>query len=233
VALTEVFAILLPALLWSRTRRRRVLQLLGLVPLSVRQLLGGALLGVALFFVLAVWIEPVLERLVPVPATERQQLLRLLHPPGGLRPLWLDLLCFAAAPAVCEEVLFRGAILAALLGRAGLVAQAVRARPVPAVLLCALLFGAFHLSWTKLLPTAFLGIGFGAAVVWSRSLWPAIVMHLVNNGLVIFLVRNGHDDRPLPAFSALGALGTLAALALLGGGAWLARPPASSLGEGA
>ncbi|HRI55050.1 MAG TPA: hypothetical protein PLW65_33160, partial [Pseudomonadota bacterium] len=122
IALTEVFAILLPALMWSRSRRRQVVWLLGLRPLLGRQLVGGVLLGAALFFMLAVWIEPVIERLIPVPPGERQQLMRLLHPSSGLRPLWQDLLCFAIAPAVCEEVLFRGAILAALLGRASLVA---------------------------------------------------------------------------------------------------------------
>ena len=239
VALTEVFAILLPALLWSRARQRHVLALLGLTRLSARQLLGGVLLGGVLFFGLAVWIEPVIERLIPVPPGERQQLLHLLRPPGGLRPLWQDLLYFAAAPAVCEEVLFRGAILSALLGRASLVGQLVRARPAQAVLVCALLFGAFHLSWAKLLPTAVLGIGFGAAAVWSRSLWPAIVMHLVNNGLVIFLVRGGQDDPPLTALSLLGALTTLAAVGLGVLGTWLARPVATepghkdALGQGA
>ena len=240
IALTEVFAILLPALLWSRSRRRQVVWLLGLRPLVARQLLGGALLGAALFFVLAVWIEPVIERLIPVPAGERQQLLRLLHPSAGLRPLWQDLLCFAIAPAVCEEVLFRGAILAALLGRASLIAPSAGAgeRPLQAaraVLICALLFGAFHLSWAKLLPTAVLGLGFGAAAVVSRSLWPAMVMHLVNNGLVILLIRGGHEDPPLAALSLTGVLATAAAGLLLLAGAWLcrARPEPRGSGQGA
>lgn len=244
IALTEVFAILLPALMWSRSRRRQVVWLLGLRPLVLRQLLGGVLLGAALFFVLAVWIEPVIERLIPVPPGERQQLMRLLHPSSGLRPLWQDLLCFAIAPAVCEEVLFRGAILAALLGRASLIAPQAGAgaeaseRPGPAVravVICALLFGAFHLSWAKLLPTAVLGLGFGAAAVLSRSLWPAMVMHLVNNGLVILLVRRGHDDPPVSALSLAGALTTAAAGLLLLAGAWLcrARPEPRRSGQGA
>ena len=263
IALTEVFAILLPALMWSRSRRRQVVWLLGLRPFVARQLVGGVFLGAALFFVLAVWIEPVIERFMPVPAAERQQLMRLLHPSSGLRPLWQDLLCFAIAPAVCEEVLFRGAILAALLGRAGLIAphatagasagggvtagasagggadaseRPVRAgQAVRAVLICALLFGAFHLSWAKLLPTAMLGLGFGAAAVLSRSLWPAMVMHLVNNGLVILLVRRGHEDPPVPALSLSGMLTTAAAGLLLLAGAWLcrARPEPRGSGQGA
>lgn len=227
VALTEVFAILLPALLWSRTRRRHVVALLGLKPILLRQILGGALLGASLFLWLAVFIEPLLDRVFPVSLRERQQLLQLLYPPSGLRPLWQDLLCFAAAPAVCEEVLFRGAILAALLGRASLVAAPSRERPALAVLSCALLFGAFHLSWAKLLPTTILGLGFGIAAVRSRSLWPAICMHLVNNGLVIVLVRGGQVDPQVPLLSPLAALVVAAAAALLALGAWLSRPPAA------
>jgi sodium transport system permease protein len=237
IALTEVFAILLPALMWSRSRRRQVARLLGLRPPLLRQLAGGVLLGAALFFMLAVWIEPVIERLIPVPAGERQQLLRLLHPSTGLRPFWQDLLCFAIAPAVCEEVLFRGAILAALLGRASPVTAlaGARERPLRAVVICAILFGAFHLSWANLLPTAVLGLGFGAAAVRSRSLWPAMVMHLINNGLVIYLVRRGHEDPPVAALSLTGALTTAAAVGLFILGARLcrARPELRPSGQGA
>ena len=32
------------------------------------------------------WIEPVIERFIPVPAGEQQQLLRLLHPSTNLQP---------------------------------------------------------------------------------------------------------------------------------------------------
>lgn len=238
VAVTEVFAILVPALIWSRARRRHVVALLGLRPLALRQLLGGGLLGAVLFWFLAVFIEPLIDRLIPVSLHERQQLMQLLHPAGGLRPLWQDLLCFAAAPAVCEEVLFRGAILSALLGRASLVGEhaATRERPVLAVLVCALLFGGFHLSFAKLLPTTILGLGFGAAAVWGRSLWPAVLMHLVNNGLVIVLVRSGQADAPVSADSLPGMLSALGAAGLAVVGVWLTRPQtrrAAASGQGA
>ena len=96
------------------------------------------------------------------------------------------------------------------------------ATTVQAVLICALLFGAFHLSWAKLLPTALLGLGFGAATVMSRSLWSAIAMHFTNNALVVVLIRLGHEDLPLrsftgPAFGAMlaAASATVVGLALL------------------
>jgi sodium transport system permease protein len=229
IALTELIAILLPALLWSAERRRDILSALRLRQLGLRPVLGGVCLGAALFYLLAVWIEPLLEQLIPISERERQQLIQLIRPTSGLRPLWQDLLCFALTPALCEEILFRGAILSTLLAQWTATTRLHSPeRPsrtpttVQAVLICALLFGAFHLSWAKLLPTALLGLGFGAATVMSRSLWSAIAMHFTNNALVVLLIRLGHEDLPLrsftgPAFGAMlaAASATVVGLALL------------------
>lgn len=201
-ALTEILAILLPALIFSRARRRHALRALRLAPLGPAAgwaALGGAVLGLAWFYGLAAYIEPVWERVFPVSEIERAHLLRLLRPPGGLRPLWQDLLCFAAVPALCEEVLFRGALLPLL---PPAFAPLWRGRPEPRyaaalpVLACALLFGIFHLSFSKLFPTAILGLGFGWALLASRSLWAAIAMHFTNNALVVVLTRAGLDESP-------------------------------------
>jgi len=225
-ALTEVLAILLPALIFSSARRTHALHALRLLPLSgqvVWALLGGALLGLAWFYVLAGWIEPVWERWFPVPEIERQHMLRMLRPATGLRPLWQDLLCFAAVPAVCEEVLFRGALLPLLtpaleppLRRAG----HARLAAVLPVVACAVLFGVFHLSLPKFFPTTLLGIGFGAARVLSHSLWAAIAMHCTNNAMVILLTRAGWDEGPAAGSDLpLGtSLALLIAAALIG---WL------------
>lgn len=225
IALTEFVAILLPAVIFLELglqsksgardgggqRRQAVLRFLRLTPVTLWLpvgLLGGLLLGGGVFYLMAVWLEPLLEHLVPVPPGEHEQLLRLLRPATGMRPLWQDLLCFAAVPAICEEVLFRGAILSTLgspLGwrpetqPASEDAGSARRSAMMAVVLCALLFGIFHLSWSKILPTTMLGIGFGAAAVWGRSLWPAIAMHCANNALVVILIRAGLDEPPRSA----------------------------------
>lgn len=225
IALTELIAILLPALLWSRERRQDILSALRLRQLGLRPVLGGVCLGAALFYLLAVWIEPLLEQLIPISERERQQLIQLIRPTSGLRPLWQDLLCFALTPALCEEILFRGAILSTLLAQWTATTRLHSPeRPgrtpttVQAVLICALLFGAFHLSWAKLLPTALLGLGFGAATVMSRSLWSAIAMHFTNNALVVVLIRLGHEDLPLRSFTgpAFGAMLAAASATVVG-----------------
>ncbi len=238
-AVTEVLAILLPALIFSRARRSHALHALRLLPISrqiLPALLGGVMLGLAWFYVLAGWIEPVWEHWVPVPEAERQHMLRMLRPATGLRPLWQDLLCFAAVPAICEEVLFRGALLPLLtpaiapaLRRAG----HHRVATILPILACAVLFGVFHLSLSKLVPTTLLGIGFGAARVLSHSLWAAIAMHGTNNAMVIVLTRAGLDEGPavgsdLVTATSLGLLVAAIALGILGVQAllWAARRPA-------
>lgn len=90
-------------------------------------------------------------------------------------PLPLRLLLFAAVPALCEEIFFRGAILNALepLGRNR------------ACWATGLLFALLHLDPLKMMPVAVLGIAL-AYVVWEcGSLWPAIVGHALHNGVVL------------------------------------------------
>lgn len=208
VPLTELVAILLPVLLWSRTQRVRFLESVGLDPVAgpvrgaaprlLRYLLGGLLCGAAWFYAMALFVEPLLERLHPLAPAERAQLLELLAPRAGLRPLWADLLCFALTPALCEEVLFRGVLLRAF-------ALPGLPRSTLALLFSSLLFGAFHLSAGRFLPTAVLALGFGGVVLFSGSLWPAIAMHLCNNALVIVLVRRGHEEPPRSFLLLAGA----------------------------
>lgn len=229
IAFTELVAILVPATLFVRLRRRRGADLpfmqLSVSPSRLRGFLlgasGGALLGIGVFYVLSVFIEPLLEHFIPVPPEERAHLLRLLRPASGLRPLWQDLLCFAAVPALCEELLFRGAIFSTLGVKATRAEatqddSALHPLNLRALLVSAALFGIFHLSPSKIFPTALLGVGFGFAALLGRSLWPAIIMHFTNNALVVVLIRAGLEEVPPGGALRLVilSLGALAAVAL-------------------
>ncbi len=253
VALTELLAILLPALIFCRPRPR----LLRLTPPGRRWpqalvgAMGGILLGFGCFYGLSVWIEPFFEHFLPIPAAERRQLWQLLYPATGLRPLWQDLLCFAVVPAICEEILFRGVMLSAFLTTfavkkpqpaqqsANRIVGFFYRSEVHAVFLCALLFGIFHLSIYKLMPTLLLGLGFGAAALWGRCLSPAITMHFSNNALVLLLVRAGFDEAPDSMRTMLhagrpgaGGLWLLAALTAVLTGYFMLRWSAKSAGAG-
>jgi hypothetical protein len=87
--------------------------------------------------------------------------------------LILGFIHIGLVPSLCEEVMFRGYLMRALEKSGGIIV---------ALVVSSLLFGAFHLQLTNLLPLATLGFLL-AYVTWiTDSLIPAMIAHLVNNG---------------------------------------------------
>ncbi len=89
--------------------------------------------------------------------------------------LWLAL---AVAPAVAEELAFRGVVL-------GLLRR--RLAPLAAVGLSAVLFGLLHGSVFRLLPTTALGLVLGLLALRTGSIWPGVVAHALTNGIAVSL----------------------------------------------
>jgi sodium transport system permease protein len=88
------------------------------------------------------------------------------------------LLVFAVLPAVCEELAFRGFILTGLRRRF---------RAGTAIIISSVLFAVAHMNVFQFAPTFVLGLVLGALVVRSGSVLPAMVCHLIHNGLLIGL----------------------------------------------
>jgi ABC-2 type transport system permease protein/sodium transport system permease protein len=111
-------------------------------------------------------------------AREMQQAWRQVSP-------LLILASLALAPAVCEEFLFRGYLMRALLAAAS---------PKKAIVVSALLFGVFHVLTTsvlgteRLLPSTFLGLILGWVCWCSRSILPGILLHACHNGLLLMIL---------------------------------------------
>ena len=98
---------------------------------------------------------------------------------------WL-ILIVAISPAICEESLFRGVILSSLKDKL----------PTWATIgIVGLLFGLFHLSVYKVVPTALSGAFFAYLVLRSGSIVCSAVAHALLNGLAILL-----ETGNLPAF---------------------------------
>jgi membrane protease YdiL (CAAX protease family)/tetratricopeptide (TPR) repeat protein len=102
-------------------------------------------------------------------------------------------------PGLGEEVFFRG-----LLGR-GLVAHY---GVVPGILLTSLLFGLMHIDPVKVAYTTVLGVLLHVVYLNAKSLWPPILLHVLNNCLAFSkakLILNGTIDAaatedPLPIY---------------------------------
>lgn len=91
----------------------------------------------------------------------------------GWPPLVFNLVFIGMLPAVGEEIAFRG-ILQPLIARS--------ARNIHiGIWLSAFIFSAYHLQFYGFLPRMAMAAFFGYLVVWTGSLWPAILAHTTNN----------------------------------------------------
>jgi sodium transport system permease protein len=113
---------------------------------------------------------------LPVPEDVIRQFVEQMFPTDA--PGWKLVLLLVLLPAVVEELFFRGIVLQGLAGHRALVR----------VLLSAVAFGLFHVSFFRLLPTTFLGVMLALVTLWSGSIFPAMVWHAANNGLAAFVL---------------------------------------------
>lgn len=87
-------------------------------------------------------------------------------------------LVIAAAPAICEEMLFRGMIFHGM---------KAKYRIPTAVGAVAALFGIYHMSLVKFVPTGLLGLVLCYTVYVTGSIYPAMLMHFVNNAISVLI----------------------------------------------
>ena len=100
------------------------------------------------------------------------------------------LLAFAILPGICEELLFRGFLLAGL---------RQRLKTLPLVLAVGLLFGLYHVSSEKIVIASLLGALLTFVCLRSGSIFPAMIVHMANNGLFLAAARSD----PLTRFFGL------------------------------
>lgn len=88
----------------------------------------------------------------------------------------LSLLVIAFAPALFEEVLFRGSMQQIFIGWTK--------NPWIGIIITSLVFSAIHGSYFGFLPRFALGIILGIIFQTSKNLWLSVLMHFLNNGVV-------------------------------------------------
>ena len=127
----------------------------------------------------------------------------------------LAILVIADLPAFCEELLFRGAILNCCENGMGSI------RTVFVVGFC---FSLFHGSPEQTVYQFIAGCAFAFLAVRSRSILPSVMMHFINNALIIiFAACNlyGEDGNLIISSGGNIALTVTSALALVGAVIWL------------
>jgi membrane protease YdiL (CAAX protease family) len=217
LAWSELFTLLLPALIAAEGSNLRALHYLGLDRARALPILLGALLGAAGFLaangVMIAWVAVLPARvLAAFPDVAR------IFEGSPLVQVVVVFVAAALAP-LCEEVAFRGYLQRTLARSLG---------PAAAIGLTAVLFGVRHLDLVRFPALVLLGAVFGWAAWRSGSIWPAVAAHATNNALATALAigGGGGGDAARPALA--DALAPLAAggvaLAILAAGLRLVTP---------
>ena len=154
--------------------------------------LGLAALGWAVMWPGVIWSGQLNER-VPLPQwleeveTMQTEMLESMLMGGDLSTPFL-FVALAVTPAICEELLFRGYLQRQVERGWG---------TTTSIVLVGVLFGAYHLRLSQLIPLSLLGIYMGYVVWATGSLWSGVLVHFLNNGLAVVataFVRDGEVD---------------------------------------
>jgi sodium transport system permease protein len=177
LALGQAAFILGPAVVFSLLLTSNPLRTLLLVRCRWMDLALGAILALALNPLVSE-LRPVVERLFPIPDVVKMALSKILL---QIPNLGVAVLLLAVIPAFCEEVAFRGFIMSGLRSRY---------RMWSSILLSAFLFGFLHVLlslFQQLFNATLLGVVLGLLAVKTRSLWPGVVFHAVNNAFAVLI----------------------------------------------
>ncbi len=203
--LAEWLLMFVPAALFLRRTTASPVRVLGLnrvpSPRALTLALALAAGGMPVAWLLG-WLQ---TQFLPLPTHLAETLRQVLQAQDPVHVAWL-FVAAALTPAICEELVFRGALLEGSRGEMGAAA---------AVALNAAIFGGFHISTEtviRFLPTAWMGVLL-AIVVWrTRSLWLSMLMHLLYNGTLVYLAIS-----PRALGGAASSLGPPPPLLLAGG----------------
>lgn len=168
--------------------------------LALRSVSGGRLLAAALGTVGVGVLTEQLAALLPMQHSVMADVAAAVQALSGPR-LALVALLAGILPALCEEMLFRGAIQSSLAGW----------RPVWAVIATAGLFGLAHLDPVQTPVAILLGLYLGGLRAVTGSLYPAAAGHALYNTLGILALRAGSSGSPPSLVAAAVGLAVAAA----------------------
>ncbi len=121
---------------------------------------------------------PLSETLLAVEETAKVMTEAFLQDSAGIGGI-LNVVIFVLLAAAGEELFFRGVIQNIV------TSHGLKNKPLLGIAIVALFFSLFHGQMHGLIPRFYAGFVIGCAYYYSGSLWVAILMHALNNGLSI------------------------------------------------
>lgn len=138
-------------------------------PVSLKYMLLSVLLTGSMVFL----VDALLSQLAWLPNIMEQQFQDMMNS-------WYGIFTIVIVAPVFEEIFFRGAILKALLNRFS---------PGKAIFISALIFGIIHFNPVQIIGAGLTGVVLGWMYYKTKSLVPVILVHIINNGLSVYLSR--------------------------------------------
>ncbi|RMH45136.1 MAG: CPBP family intramembrane metalloprotease [Deltaproteobacteria bacterium] len=206
VALAQVLFFAGPPVVWTAARGARLRDGLGLRAPRPAAVAGAVLVGASFWLVNLAVSVPILDRL-GADSERLREVERAL--PWADAPAATRVVAVALVPAVCEELLVRGAVARALRPAIGAAA---------AVGSTAALFAALHWPPERMVPAALFGAVLGAIALAADSAIPAIAAHLCNNLVALWVlpawpgVAAALDAHPAAALAVAAALSVAGAM---------------------
>ncbi len=179
---------------WYRLPLRQALALRPVHPL----VWPAVLVGAPCALLTGIGLANLTGRFIPVPDRVMEAFGQFVTP-DGVGTVQLVLL-LAVLPGICEEIAFRGILLYGLRRRLG---------PVTLALAVGGIFGLFHVSLFRIVPTAYLGTILATVVILTGSIFPAMLWHALNNAVALLPASAGWAQAPIPPWAYVLAAGGL------------------------
>ncbi|MCI9260376.1 MAG: CPBP family intramembrane metalloprotease [Romboutsia sp.] len=173
LAITQVMIICLP-LLFAYYIKTDFKKTFSLRKINLKQILGGILIWMG-GFVLINLITQITLYLFPQNMEVAEALTDAIIIKDNLV---LNLAIVALMPAICEEIFFRGFIFTSFKGKSS---------SKIAIITSGILFGFMHMDFLRIIPTSILGIIFAYTVYKSESIFIAMILHFINNGIAVLV----------------------------------------------
>ncbi len=162
----------------------------------------AALIAIPAGHVMSFAVFRLVNTVIPAPQQLLEQFSRDFIPKD--MPAWELYFFLAVLPAICEEIGFRGVLLYGLRRKL---------KPVELALAVGLIFGMFHITLFRIVPTAFMGVILTAVAVMTGSIFPGILIHMGNNAFAVWAADSGLALQSL-RWSDYGAAALIFALAM-------------------
>ncbi len=180
----DIVAFIAPAAIMARLVSRTPMHTLALrVPLTFRSIAGVVLIYIISLPALNMLVEwnnsitfpGVIEQTLRNMEQSASEVTAVLLGSESWTEMLLSVLIVGVLAGFSEELFFRGALQQTL----------YRRRPIIAVWMTALVFSILHFQFYGFVPRLLLGAYFGLLLMWTHSLWPGILAHILNNSVTV------------------------------------------------